>query len=286
MKAVSFLLLLLCTLAAPLLPAAEDTAPTTLPGGWTLAWADEFNGNKLDRSKWDYELGVVRNKGASQTYIKKAVRVRNGKLIITTRAKETRCSTYKKGSEDWREQLRTQPYSSGSITTKGKMDFEPGSRLEVRAKLPSAKGSWPAIWMIHHNGKPWPACGETDLMEHITQETNTCYSTFHWGANGSNQHRNCGKKRLIEGMCGGWHVYSLEWTQEEMTISVDNTPIISFRVADATYPDGSNPFLHPAHLIINTAVGGPGTWPEQPDATQYPCRYEIDYVRYYTRKEE
>ncbi len=270
---------------APLLHAAEARPPATLPGGWVYSWGDEFNGSKLDTQKWNYELGVVRNQGASQTYTKKAVKLRGGKLIITTQAKETRCSTFSKQPKNWREEIRTQPYSSGSITTKGKYEFRPGCRLEVRAKLPSAKGSWPAIWMIHHNGRSWPACGETDLLEHITQETNTCYSTFHWGDGGSNAHRSGGSKKHIDGLCGGWHVYSLEWTRELMVIRVDEQEIVRLNVADVTYADGSNPFLHPAHLILNTAVGGEGTWPEKPDATQYPCRFEIDYVRCYTRED-
>ncbi len=58
------------------------------------------------------------------------------------------------------------------------------------------------------------------------------------------------------------------------------------KLSEAAYPNGSNPFHHPAHLILNTAVGGKGTWPEAPVASQYPCRFEIDYVRYYTKQGE
>ncbi len=282
--------LLLCTaLLASLFATAPaaDEAPATLPGGWVYTWGDEFNGTKLDRSKWNYELGVIRNKGASQAYIKKAVQVKGGKLIITSRAQKTKCSTYKKGSEDRREQIRTQPYSSGSVTTKGTMEFKPGSRLEVRARIPSVKGSWPAIWMIHHHqGLGWPACGETDILEHISQHRDKCYSTFHWGANGTNRHRSKGDAPVVPGMSEGWHVYSLEWTEEEMVIRIDKTETGRLRLDTVTYSDGSNPFRSPAHLILNTAIGGPGTWPEQPDAAQYPCRFEIDYVRYYRRVEE
>ncbi len=97
------------------------------------------------------------------------------------------------------------------------------------------------------------------------------------------KHKSRGWSRHIPGLAGNWHVYSLEWTQEEMVIRVEDTVTTRFRVDDANYPDGSNPFRHPAHLILNTAVGGPGAWAENPDATQYPCRFEIDYVRGYTR---
>ena len=177
-------------------------------------------------------------------------------------------------------------YSSGSVTTNGKMLFEPGSRLEVRAKIPSAKGSWPAIWMLHHNGKPWPARGETDILEHLSQEHNKCYSTFHWGQNGTDKHASRGNALVIPELCEKWCVYVMEWTNEQIVISVDGRETARLKLDTVNYPDGSNPFRCPAHLILNTAIGGPGTWPEKPDASQYPCRYEIDYVRYYTQKGE
>ncbi len=283
-----FLILTFATALLALLPATAaptQRAPKTLPGGWTLAWNDEFNGSKLDNDKWIYELGVIRNKGASQSYTKKAVKLKNGKLIITARHKETPNPNYQKGAGHWTRQIRTQPYSSGSIKTKGKMSFEPGCRLEVRAKLPAAKGSWPAIWLIHENGQGWPACGETDMMEHITQETNVCYCTFHWGQNGTDTHKSQGSKHKFKSLTEQWHVYYLEWTEEEMVLGVDKTEIARLKLDSVKYPEGKrHPFLSPAHLILNLAIGGPGTWPEQPDASQYPCRYEIDYVRYYRKK--
>ncbi len=278
--AAAALLFLLPTQAAP-----SKKAPKTLPGGWVLTWHDEFNGSTLNEDKWIYELGVIRNKGASQSYTKKAVKLRKGKLVITARHQPTPNCNFEEGSDHWTRQIRTQPYSSGSIKTKGKMSFKPGSRLEVRAKLPGARGSWPAIWLIHENGLGWPACGETDILEHITQETNVCYCTFHWGKNGSNQHKSHGSKRKFPDLVDGWHVYWLEWTEEEMVLGVDKTEIARLKLSDVHYPEGKqHPFLSPAHLILNLAIGGPGTWPEQPDASQYPCRYEIDYVRYYTKE--
>ncbi len=290
LRRLALTVLAAATLAALSAPAQADDggtkskAPRTLPGGWVYTWGDEFNGTKLDTKKWGYELGVIRNKGASQAYTKEAVRVKDGKLIITSKAEETPCCTYKEGATDWIRSTKSQPFSSGSVTTKDTMLFEPGSRLEVRAKIPSVKGSWPAIWMIHHNGKPWPACGETDILEHISQHHNKCYSTFHWGHDGTAQHRTKGDAPVVPKLCEEWCVYVLEWTEEEMVITVAGKETARLKLDSMTYADGSNPFRCPAHLILNTAIGGPGTWPEQPDASQYPCTYEIDYVRYYTQK--
>ena len=78
-------------LAAPVVDAASKSkAPKTLPGGWVYEWGDEFNGKKLNEKKWAYELGVVRNPGASQAYTKDCVKVRNGKLILISKAAKTR----------------------------------------------------------------------------------------------------------------------------------------------------------------------------------------------------
>ena len=41
-------------------------------------------------------------------------------------------------------------YTSARITTKGKVEVEYG-RIEVRAKLPSGEGMWPAFWMLGAN---------------------------------------------------------------------------------------------------------------------------------------
>ncbi len=282
----TFLLTLAACLALPCTAAQAQKAPKTLPGGWVLDWHDEFKGSRLNKDKWVYELGVIRNRGASQSYTREAVKLKGGRLVITARHKETPNSNFREGAQHWTQQIRHQPYSSGSIKTKGRMSFAPGCRLEVRAKLPAAKGSWPAIWLIHENGQGWPACGETDIMEHITQETNVCYSTFHWGQGGSKQQQSHGSKRQFPDLVGGWHLYWLEWTDEEMVLGVDKVEITRLKLDSIRYPEGKkHPFRSPAHLILNLAIGGPGTWPEPPDATQYPCRYEVDYVRYYRKKD-
>ena len=116
--------------------AAPEKAPRELEGGWVYAWGDEFNGTKLNTKKWAYELGVVRNPGASQAYTKDCVRVKNGKLQLISRAKPTPNCHYKEGSSRWMEKIKTQPFASGSVTTRGVKHFEAPGRLEFRARVP------------------------------------------------------------------------------------------------------------------------------------------------------
>ena len=75
----------------------------------------------------------------------------------------------------------------------------------------------------------------------------------------------------------------LEWDKKMMRILIDDKEVGKVDVAQAKYPNGDNPLLTPCYIIMNTAIGGPGTWPEKPDASQYPVKFEIDYVRFYAK---
>ena len=273
-----FLLAAACTLL-PLSAAAAD-APETLPGGWRFAWGDEFKGSKLDPKKWKHELGVIRNQDAVQTYTKDCVKVRGGKLILISKAKETKNSTYHPQKQGWQHQLKTMPYASGSVTTRDVKHFTCPGRLEIRAKIPKAKGVWPALWTIHVNQYGWPANGEIDILEHISQEPDTCYSIFRWGANGGNQEHKVIRTTNIPNYSKDFHTYVLEWDEQTMRILIDDKEVGSVAISEANYPDGNNPLLSPCSLIMNTAIDG---WAEAPAADQYPVQFEIDYVRYYTK---
>ncbi len=276
--------LLLALLSHQALHASTpESVPQTLSGGWQLEWHDEFSGDKLDLSKWDYELGVVRNHGSSQTYTKEAVTLEDGKLVLTTRHAETPNSRHdpKKDKGGWNLHMPSRPYSSGSVTTRRIKNFTPGSRLEIRARLPKATGAWPAIWLLGDNGMPWPTNGEIDIMEHLSQHPGLCYTTFHWGKGGERKATSKGFTRWLRYPYERFHVYAMEWHKDSIRVFVNDVEVANFDSKVATYPNGVNPFNTPAYLIINTAIGGPDTWPEQPKASDYPARFEIDYVRYY-----
>lgn len=275
----------LLLLAAPFADAApKSKAPRTLPGGWVYEWGDEFNGNKLNTKKWAYELGVVRNPGASQAYTKDCVKVKNGKLILSSKAEKTLNHTYKEGGTRWMEKIKHQPFASGSVTTRDVKHFEAPGRLEFRAKVPKGKGVWPAIWTMHVNNYGWPANGEIDILEHISQEPNTCYSIFRWGKNGGKQEHKVIRTTNIPDYSKKFHTYVLEWDEHIMRILIDDKEVGRVNIADADYPNGDNPLKTPCYIILNTAIGGQGTWPEKADPKDYPVQFEIDYVRYYTKK--
>ncbi len=288
MKAIGIFTSIVLALGLGSLASAQSKkAPETLRGGWKLAWNEEFNGSKLDLDKWTYELGVVRNHGSSQAYVKDCVAVKRGKLVITSKFKKTPNVKYDKAKDngEWNLHMPSRPYASGSITTRGIVLFEPGCRLEIRAKLPKAKGAWPALWLLGAEGA-WPANGEIDIMEHISQEPNTHQIAFHWGKEGTREHESKGYTVPLKAPFTEFHTYVMEWEKESITIYLDGDKAATFDTSVAKRSDGTNPYHLPAYLIINTAIGGPGTWPESPDAKDYPATFEVDYVRYYRKDDK
>lgn len=264
-------------------------APRKLEGGWVLEWNDEFNGTRLDTKNWTCELGTVRNKGAFQAYVESCVKVKDGVLQLISKAERTRNPSYGKPAPvaPWDSQTKERPFASGSVTTKGNRTFSPPGRLEFRARIPKAKGVWPAIWTMHQNKYGWPANGEIDILEHVSQEPNTVYSIFRWGQegkpHGDKEHKVIRRTQIPE-YSKEFHTYVLEWDKEYMRVLIDDKEVGRIAMDDAKYSNGDNPLLSPCYIIMNTAIGGQGTWPvKADDPSQYPVTFEIDYVRYYKR---
>jgi len=245
---------------------AGYSTPLTYPG-YTLLWNDEFSGNSLNASDWNYETG----NGASgwgnneleyYTNSPKNVFVSNGNLVIEAR----------------KEAIGGFNYSSARITTQNKKAFTYG-RVDIRAKLPKGKGIWPALWMLGSNitTVSWPACGEIDIMELLGQEPAKMYGTLHYGASSATHGSKGTSYTLPSGtFYDRFHVFSMEWKQDQIKLFVDDNLFLTVNKADV----GSSPypFNAPFFFIFNVAVGG--NWPGSPDATTtYPQRMIVDYVR-------
>jgi beta-glucanase (GH16 family) len=260
-------------------------------GEWQLVWSDEFDDEGLpDKTKWGYEEGFVRNH-EKQYYTrqrKENVRVENGMLIIEGRKEEMKNARYKAGSEDWREKNQFASYTSGSINTLGRHSFQYG-RIEVRAKVPQGKGMWPAIWMMGTNRTQvgWPRCGEIDIMEYVGKDPNTIHANNHFAdpklkdtsLKGKAVHRSAGKGKIrIDKPYADFHVYAIEWDEQQIKFFVDDTQYATFDI-DAADEGPDNPFRQPHYLLLNFAMGG--SWGGPIDDSVLPQKYEIDYVRYY-----
>ena len=241
------------------------STPAIYPG-YTLVWSDEFNGSIVDRSNWGYETGNGgwgNNELENYTSSNKNSFVSNGNLIIEAR----------------KEKSGTANYTSARMVTKGRKDFKYG-RIDIRAKLPKGQGIWPALWMLGTNidAVSWPACGEIDMLELLGDNPSKMYSTLHWGGDG-NQNKSKGTNYTLSGgsFDQQFHVYSMDWKQDSISIFIDDKKIYAASSADFVGAT-SNPFNNNFFFIFNIAVGG--DWPGNPDGTTvFPQRMVVDYVR-------
>ena len=245
-----------------------------------LIFSDEFNyEGKPDPTKWGYETGNDWHNNEVQYYTDdlKNAYVKDGKLHLVALLED-------KG---------TRHHTSARILTHGKFSFQYG-KIEMRAKLPKGKGSWPAFWMMPDSckeGARWPLCGEIDLME------------FAWGADPQDlhftvhselyNHKIGTQETLIKkfaGLTDEFHKYTCEWTADSIAYFVDDEHVVTFYKDRCT--DGSPkpqtveawPFDQPYFLLLNLAVGG--MFGGEVDDAQLPYVYEIDYVKVWSFEEE
>ena len=240
-------------------------APTSYPG-YTLAWSDEFNGTSLDPAAWTFETGGGgwgNNELEYYTDRSENASLQDGKLVIHA----------------LKESFGSASYTSARIKTQGKKEFTFG-RIDIRAILPRGKGVWPALWMLgaNINTVGWPACGETDIMELLGQEPTKVYGTLHYGSLSNHGQRGNNYVLTTGSFSDQFHVFSLEWKQDQISFYIDNNlyqTITKTDIGDYPYP-----FNAPSFFIFNVAVGG--NWPGSPDLTTYlPQWMIVDYVRVY-----
>ena len=188
------------------------------PAGITLVWSEEFATDGLpDPATWSYETGLIRNQEA-QYYTAgrpENARVENGCLVIEAR----------------KEEYAGAHYTSASVNTLGKREFFQGE-LEVRAKIPTGRGSWPAIWMMGTNvtAVGWPECGEIDVMENVGYEPDTIYATVHTPGSVNDPGRvERGGHIDIPSPFDDFHVYAVEWQDDRLDFYCDGTKYFTYR---------------------------------------------------------
>ncbi len=234
----------------------------------TPTWSDEFNYTGApETSKWGYDIGGHgwgNNELQYYTNSLQNAKVENGKLTITARP----------------ETMGTNTYTSARLVTKGKGDFLYG-RVEVSAKLPAGKGTWPAIWMLPTDWAygDWPKSGEIDIMEHVGYDPNNVLFSVHtMDYNHSIGTQKSGGK-LIPTAIGAFHKYRVDWTPYAVRGYFDDEQVFQFVNEGKGYSKW--PFDKRFHLLINLAVGGNWGGAQGIDPTAFPASFEIDYVRVY-----
>lgn len=234
------------------------------PPGWKLVLKDDFT--ELDKERWQMVTSHEPTNNSLEAYLPSQVSVEDGMLVITSEKKPS----------------GNLQYSSGKVVSKLARRL---GRWEVRAKLPTTAGMWPAIWLLPDVDKvKWPSGGEIDIMENRGNQPALTSSAFHFGTNPPYKHQYVfGEHQAKVGgevvvFSEDFHTYAVEWTEDSLCFYVDDVQHSS--VHDEDVQGFLSTSTKPMQLVINTAVGG--DFLPNPDATTvWPQRFEIDWVRIY-----
>ncbi|MEM7104831.1 MAG: glycoside hydrolase family 16 protein [Bacteroidota bacterium] len=250
-------------------PIAEADKPQ-------LVWYDEFEyEGQPDPAKWSYDYGdgcptlCGWGNNERQFYTKNLenAHVEDGKLIITA----------------IKENHNGRNYTSARLVSKEKGDWLYG-RIEVRAKMPSGIGTWPAIWMLPTDWAygGWPASGEIDIIEHVGFEPLNVYGNIHVnkfnGMHGTDK-PGCLKLKNSE---SEFNTYAISWTEDKIEWFVNDEIFHTYENKRKGIDEW--PFDQRFHLIMNIAVGGNWGGKKGIDDSIWPQQLIIDYVRVYQNK--
>ncbi|MFA6945337.1 MAG: glycoside hydrolase family 16 protein, partial [Pedobacter sp.] len=227
-----------------------------------------------DSTKWTYEEGGHGwGNNEKQFYLGKSIEnsyVKDGILHIVALKRDFENSNY----------------TSAKLTTYQKFMLQYG-KIEVMAKLPKGKGSWPAIWMlpesIKNKTEDWPLCGEIDIMEHVGKDQNTVHTSLHSELYNHIKGTQITHFERLDNVAGIFHKYGIEWTENFIKFYIDDKLFFeSYKGQDGRVRTNEGwAFDKPYYLILNLAVGG--DWGGDIDDTVFPNEMQVDYVRVYKK---
>ena len=231
-------------------------------------WGEEFNYTGLpDPANWGYDIGGSGWGNNELQYYTDRIdnaEVAGGFLTITAK----------------KETMGSRSYTSARLISKNLGDLLYG-RVEVKAKLPAGRGTWPAIWRLPTDWAygDWPKSGEIDIMEHVGYDPNVVHFSVHTQAYNHFIGTQKTKTKTIPTAIGDFHKYRVDWTPYAVRGYFDDELVFTFineGKGSATWP-----FDKRFHLLLNIAVGGNWGGVQGVDDTVFPASMVIDYVRVY-----
>lgn len=232
---------------------------------WQLVWTENFNGSSLDTTVWGY---MERRADESRKYHSSnsdCYEFKKGKLIL-------------KGIENKKFDYDTAKYLTGGITTKGKKAFAPG-KIEIRAKIGSAAGAWPAFWMLPFNNyKGWPNDGEIDIMEHLNHD-NFIYQSVHSAYTKSNCTPTVKRSVKANINKNDFNIYGVAFTKKYIKFYVNRKETLTYPRVDSLAQKEQYPFNHDWYIMLDMQLGGNWSGPVKP--SELPVEIIIDWVKYY-----
>mmetsp|Transcript_22265 Transcript_22265/g.41013 ORF Transcript_22265/g.41013 Transcript_22265/m.41013 type:complete len:635 (+) Transcript_22265:66-1970(+) len=262
-----------------LLPQASPSPPPE-----DLVWSDEFDyTGPPDASKWDCDSGGTgwgnnelqfytdRQAWETQEEHQKNAWVSNGMLRIVAR----------------RQEHGGRQFTSARLVSRGHGEWLHG-RVEAKMRLPTARGSWPAFWMLPtvFAYGPWPDSGEIDIMEHVGHDPGVVHGTVHTGAFNHMKSTQVGKSVRVD--VADWHTYAVTWTSTKIEWFIDGARYHSFEKA-ANGGTDKWPFDRNFFILLNVAVGGSWGGQKGIDEVAFDLKeqsMDVAWVRVYKASEE
>lgn len=243
---------------------------------YALVWSDEFDYEGLpDSTKWGYDTG---GHGWGNNELQYYTNDQNATVldgILTIEARKEAYPSVENKTHDW---------TSARLVSRNKGDWKWG-KIEVKAKLPTGKGTWPAIWMLPTDWSygSWPNSGEIDIMEHVGYDQNKIHASIHTQAYNHKKGTQKSAQKVIDTASSEFHVYSVEWFPDLMIFSIDGVPYFTFNPFKfVAQPKNMHwPFDKRFHLLLNIAIGGDWGAAQGMDENLTNAKLEIDYVRVY-----
>ena len=249
--------------------------------GWTWVWGDEFKTSSLDVTKWDYQLGTGSQYGMVgwgnnelQYYTNEPTN-----LFFDTCDNDKQCLVI----SGFRQTYESSEYTSARIRSAGS-GIRTYGRIDVRAKLPTAQGTWPAIWMLPEDMiyGGWPSSGEIDIMEHVGCDLGSIHGSIHCDSynhiDGTEQTSSINNIAVDQ-----FHIYRIDWDADGIKWYVDDVLYNEF--SNENSGSSSWPFDQDFYIILNLAIGG--TWGGfcgvDSESLSLPQKMEIDYVRFFQK---
>ena len=242
-----------------------------------LVWSDEFDTDgSLDNNKWFHQTQLPSGgswyNGEQQHYTERDENtyIKDGSLNLVAI------------KESFTDQGVTKNYTSARLNSKFAFTY---GKIEVRAKLPSGIGTWPAIWTLGKNinergaywnnegfsTTSWPACGEIDIMEHWGSNQNFVQSATHTPSSSGNTQNKGGQ--TIATASSEFHIYTLEWFTNKLIFSVDDK--VHYTYQPSIFDNSTWPFDKEQYLLLNVAIQSSIT------SAFTQATMEVDYVRIY-----
>lgn len=240
--------------------------------GWKLVWEENFESETIDEAVWGYTQRGSADWAKTQSDDVRCYAFRNGNLVL-------------RGIVN--DDLDADPsaYLCGGLCTKGKKEFKPGSRIEVRAKLQAARGAWPAIWLLPYNNEAkWPNCGEIDIMERLNHD-GFVYQTVHSHYTHTlKKDKEPANTDTINIAVDDFNVYGVDIFRDSIVFHVNGIKNHVYpRIAELPDSLEQFPYFQSYYLLVDMQLEG--KWVGKVDPAELPVEMEIDWVKYYIKEQ-